>query len=94
MSEMGKIAVSDIATREIEEDEDGDISIAIKAQVQNGSDETECFIELQGLDRDGFAIYETYLEGTIPIGLSKVLTRRVDYVDKKIFEQIKSWQQK
>ena len=92
MSEMGKITVSDIATRVIEEDDDGYISIAIKAQVQNGSDETECFITLQGLDRDGFAIYDIHLEGTIPIGSSKVLTKREDYVDKKIFEQIVDWQ--
>ena len=40
------ITVRDVATREIEEDDDGYISIAIKAQVQNGSDETESFIEL------------------------------------------------
>ena len=66
MSEMGKITVSDIATRVIEEDDDGYISIAIKAQVQNGSDETECFITLQGLDRDGFAIYD--ILPTPPLG--------------------------
>lgn len=88
------ITAHDIGTRVVEEDDDGDISVAIKAQVQNGSDETECFIELQGLDRDGFAIYETHLTGTIPIGSSKVLTARKGYVNKKIFEQIKSWQQK
>ena len=87
------ITVSDIATRVVSEDE-GEISFAIKALVQNGSDGPELYVKLQGLDSDGFEIYDVMLTGTIPIGTNKVLTTREDYVDKKIFEQIRSWQQK
>ena len=87
------ITASDIATRVVSEDEDG-ISFAIKTLVQNGSDDPELYVILQGLDSDGFEIYDVMLEGTIPIGTSKVLTTRKDYVDKELFEQITVWQQK
>ena len=87
------VTANDIATRVVSEDED-DFSFAIKALVQNGSDDPEVFITLQGLDSDGFEIYDVMLEGTIPIGASKVLTTRKDYVDKELFGQITAWQQK
>ena len=59
------ITAHDIATRVVSKDED-DISFAIKALVQNGSDDPEVFITLQGLDSDGFEIYDLILEGIIP----------------------------
>ena len=85
------ITVSDIATRVVSADED-DFSFAIKALVQNGSDDPDVLVKVQGLDSDGFEIFHLWLEGTIPIGASKVLTTRED-IDKELFEQIKSWQQ-
>ncbi|MCE2397107.1 hypothetical protein J4G02_21555 [Candidatus Poribacteria bacterium] len=85
------ITVSDIAIRVVSED---DFSFAIKALVQNGSDNPRVFVELQGLDSDGFEICDAILESIIPIGASRVLTTKEDYVDKKIFEQIVGWQQK
>ena len=87
------ITVNDIATRVVSEDED-DFSFAIKALVQNGSDDPEVFITLQGLDSDSFEIYEVILEAIIPIGASKVITTRESYVDKELFGQIVGWQQK
>ena len=86
------ITVHDIGTRVVSEDED-DISLAIKALVQNESDDTEVYITLQGLDSDGFEIDDITLTGTIPIGASKVLTNKA-YVDKELFEQIVVWQEK
>ena len=86
------ITVNDIATRVVSEDED-DFSFAIKALVQNGSDDPDVLVKVQGLDSDGFEIFDLWLEGTIPTGASKVLTTR-EYVDKELFEQIKSWQQR
>ena len=86
------ITVHDIGTRVVSKDED-DISLAIKALVHNESDDTEVYIELQGLDTEGFEIHDTTLTGTIPIGASKVLTKRT-YVDKELFEQIVVWQEK
>ena len=67
------ISVHDIATRVVSEDEDY-ISFAIKALVQNESDDSELYVTLQGLDSDGFEIYEVILEAVIPIGASKVIT--------------------
>lgn len=92
-SKSSMIAAYDIDTRVISEDE-SEISFAIKAVVQNRSDDPKVVVELQGLDRDGFAIYDAILEGTIPIGTSRVLTDRKDSVDKKLFEQIVGWYQK
>ena len=88
------ITVHDIATRRVPSEDEDYMSFAIKALVQNGSDDPEVFVTLQGLDSDGFEIYDIILEGTIPIGASKVLTTKRDYVDKEIFEQIVGWQQK
>ncbi len=87
------ITVRDIVTRVVAENKD-DMSFAIKALVKNESDDTEVYVELQGLDNDGFEIYDIGLRGTIPIGASKVLTTREDYVDKELFGQIIDWQQK
>ena len=86
------ITVHDIATRVVSEDED-DISLAIKALVHNESDDTEVYVDLQGLDTDGFEIHDTTLAGTIPIGASKVLSERT-YVDKALFKQIVVWREK
>lgn len=86
------ITVHDIGTRVVSEDED-DISLAIKASVHNESDDTDVYVDLQGLDTDGFEIHDTTLNGTIPIGASKVLTKRT-YVDKELFKQIVVWRQK
>ena len=87
------ITVHDIATRVVSEDED-DFSFAIKALVQNESDDSELYVTLQGLDSDGFEIYEVILEAIIPIGASKVITTRERYVDKELFGQIVGWQHK
>ena len=86
------ITVSDIATKVVSEDED-EISFAIKALVQNGYDDPDVLVKVQGLDSDGFEIFDLWLEGTIPSGASKVLTTRED-IDKELFEQIKGWQQR
>lgn len=85
--------INDLATKIISE-EDGYISFAIKAQVENNSHNEEISIELQGLDSDGFVFAEIRLEGNIPLNESKILTAKKDFVEKKIFEQIVEWQEK
>ena len=55
------VTANDIATRVVSEDED-DFSFAIKALVHNGSDDSELYVTLQGLDSDGFEIYEVILK--------------------------------
>ncbi|MDP8263691.1 MAG: hypothetical protein P9M13_10385 [Candidatus Ancaeobacter aquaticus] len=85
--------VSDIAVKVMPDDNDR-ISFAIKALVGNDSDDTEVLVELQGLDSDGFEVYTLLLEGEIPIGGSKVLTTKEDYIEKDLFDQIAEWQVK
>ena len=67
--------------------------LQLKLWFRMDSDDPELYVILQGLDSDDFEIYDVMLEGTIPIGTSKVLTTRENYVDKKVFEQIVGWQQ-
>lgn len=86
------ITVHDIATKVISESESS-IWFAIKALVHNESDDTEVYVELQGIDSDGFEIDDITLTGTIPIGASKVLTNKT-YVEKELFGQIVVWQEK
>ncbi|MDT8390112.1 MAG: hypothetical protein RRC34_06345 [Lentisphaeria bacterium] len=86
--------VSDIATKVIEEEDDfGDTSFAIKARIENDSEDEDVYIELQGIDSDGFEIHEVVLSGKIPLGGSRVLTTKDD-VNMKLFDQIAMWQQK
>ena len=87
--------VSDIVTKVIKkEDEDGDISFAIKALIENDSDDEDIYVNLQGLDSDGFEIYDVTLTGKISIGKSNTLTTKVTYINKELFEQIVTWQDK
>jgi len=89
------LKVSNIATKLIStDDEGGVISFSIKALVENDTDETGVLVELQGLDSDGFEIYDLILEGNIPVERSMVLTTKEDYVDKALYEQIVRWQDK
>ena len=48
--------VSDIATKVINKDDDGYVSFAIKALVENDSDEEEVYVCLQGLDNEDFEV--------------------------------------
>jgi hypothetical protein len=85
------MTIEDIATKILKE-EDGEFSYAIKALVENDSDDEEVSIEIQGLDEDGFEIYSLYLSGIIPIGESKYLTTREDYAEPDLFHKIVKWQ--
>ena len=88
-----KIKVSDIATKVLEEDDEGYISFTIKALVENDSDE-DIYFSLQGIDSDGFEILNVDLEGEIPRGKNKILTTRADYIKNNLFAQIVKWQTK
>lgn len=90
----GQIKVSDIATKVVGKEDDGELSFAIKALVENNTDEEEICVPLQGLDDDGFEMYEVILEGNISVGQSKVLTTKESYVDQKLFNQIVEWRAK
>ena len=87
--------ISNIVTKIIAEDkEDNQIEFAIKMLVENDTEKDHFYIELQGLDSDGFEIYDIMEECTIPIGESREFTRKYDYVDKELFSKIVKWQQK
>ena len=84
--------VYDIATKVIAtDDEDDEIEFAIKASVENQSDDKDVFIELQGVDADGFEVETVFLEGRIAPGEQKTLTTK-ETIDKALFEQIVNWQ--
>ncbi|MCY3824553.1 MAG: hypothetical protein OXG62_11860 [Nitrospinae bacterium] len=87
--------VSDIAYKVIKEHEDeGDwVDVAIKATVENNSDDEEVMVELQGVDREGFQVCSAHLFGRIPSRKSKVLTTK-ELIEKSIFQMIAHWQQR
>lgn len=86
--------VSEISTKVLGIDEDEYVSFAIKASVENLSDDEDVDIELQGIDADGFEILTVFLSGHIPVGKKKILTTKEDMVDNSLYEQITLWQAK
>ncbi|MYI62792.1 MAG: hypothetical protein F4105_14270, partial [Gemmatimonadetes bacterium] len=82
--------VSNIAAKLISTD-DEDVTVAIKATVKNNSDKEKVFIDIQGVDTDGFEIEHLTLMGDIPIGGTRTLTMR-RYIERKLYEQITHWQ--
>ena len=82
--------VSNIAAKLISTD-DKDVTVAIKATVKNNSDNERVFIDIQGVDADGFEMEYFSLMGDIPIGESRTLTRQ-RYIERKLYEQITHWQ--
>lgn len=82
--------VSNIAHKLVSAD-DEDLTVAIKATVKNNSDYESVFIEIQGVDADGFEIEHLTLMGDIPIGGTRTLTKRC-YIKRKLYEQIAHWQ--
>ncbi len=75
-------------------DEEGEITFSIKVEVENNSDDEEIQFELQGIDSDGFAIYDLLIDGHIPIGESRTMTDIEKYVDVGVFNKIVKWQGK
>ena len=84
--------VTDIAYKVIKEDEDGLVDVAIKATIENQSDDEDVMVELQGVDKEGFEVYSVYLDGHVPLGKSKVLTTK-ELIEKSIYQMIAHWQQ-
>ena len=72
-------------------EEDGQITFAIRALVENDSDDADVSVTLQGLDSDGFERCDLYLQGNIPIGTSRSLTTKRD-VAADIFSAVATWQ--
>ena len=73
-------------------DEDDQLSFAVKIAVENLSDDESVYFTLQGVDDEGFEVYSLTLSGKIPIGETKILTTREDYVDVSEYKQIVAWQ--
>ena len=72
-------------------DKDGDIEIAIKVTVQNTS-ETEAEVKtiIQGIDREGFEVFEVRLSDAVKAGQSRVLTDS-DFMQERRFKSIVRW---
>ena len=84
--------VTNIAYKVIKEDEDDWVEGAIKATVENQSDDEDVMVELQGVDAEGFEVCSVFLDGRVPPGKSKVLTTK-EAIEKSIYEMITHWQQ-
>ena len=87
---MTTLKISDIATKNII-DSEGEISLAVKATIKNLSDETDIYASIQGIDRDGFEVILIGLSGDIPIGESKVLTTREEFIDQLLLKEVVEW---
>ena len=83
--------VSDIATKVIATDEDGDVQLAIKATVENGSDSEDVGMWLQGVDAEGFEVEDAYLAANITVGGSQTLTTKI-FIKGELYKQISRWQ--
>jgi hypothetical protein len=72
-------------------DKDGDIEIAIKVTVQNTSEtEVEVKTIIQGIDREGFEVFEVRLSDAVKAGQSRVLTDS-DFLQERRFKSIVRW---
>ena len=86
------IVVSQIATRVfVESDDDGDTSYAIKALVENHSEDEDVFITLQAVDADDFEVATVNLSGTVPPGGQRTITTR-RFMNAGEFSRIDRWQ--
>jgi len=81
--------VSDLVVKTLEID-DGDIEFAIKATVQNLSDDSDVSIYIQCIDEDDFEIYSFFLDSTIAVGETDIITTR-ETIPYSTFQQIKDW---
>ena len=84
--------VSDIRAKVLSVDEEGELTITVKATVLNDSDQSNVFVKLQGLDDEDFEIFSTILDGIIPINDTKIMTEMIDEVDADTFNSIAKWQ--
>lgn len=84
--------VSDIKTKILKK-EKNEILFSIKATVRNLTDDEEVFVELQGIDDEGFEIFPLTLTGHIKPGEERTLTSSY-IIDQYFFEQIVDWQVK
>ena len=89
--------VSDIATKVISAPEDGEdsyVRLAIKATVKNKKERGgDVYIELQGVDMEGFEIETATLHGNVPLGRTRTLTTR-ELIEVGLYKQIARWQEK
>ena len=84
---------TDIGCRVVTDvDHEGDLKISLKATVTNNSDRDEAYVDIQGVDKDGFELVAVSLTGHIPVGRTRVLTTTA-YASNSLFEQIVDWQQ-
>jgi hypothetical protein len=72
-------------------DDEGDLTVGMRVSVKNTS-ESEESVELvvQGLDRDGYELFEFYLSGVVKAGQTRNLTDR-DYVPENLHKSIVRW---
>ena len=89
----GCVTVSRPSGRVIDEpDDNGTVTLSMKAAAVNGCErEKNAMATIQGLDKDGYAIEQMLLIGSVPAKGSVWLTAQ-DRVKASLARQIVSWQ--
>lgn len=72
-------------------DDEGDLTVGIRVSVKNTSENEESVeLVVQGLDRDGYELFEFYMSGVVKAGQTRNLTER-DFVPENIHKSIVRW---
>ena len=71
-------------------DSSGDIWYAVRASIQNLSDDTIQKVQIQGVDSDGFELCQVTLDGSIEAGETGSMTDKT-YMAYKNFRRVTDW---
>jgi hypothetical protein len=72
-------------------DDEGELTIGVRVAVKNTSESEESVdLVVQGLDRDGYEVFEFVVSGVIKPGQSRTLTDR-DYLSDHLHSTIVRW---
>lgn len=86
------VTVSNVLSKYISEDDD-DVSVSFKVDVENKSKSETVYVELQGLDAEGFEVDSFTFSSTVSVGSKKSVTAKT-YVSKDNYKNIVQWQTK
>lgn len=96
---MANYKVSELSVKKLKVD-GNEVTFAIKATVTRlshpeGFDDNDnnLMVHIQGLDEDGFERESVFLDGKVPVGTTKTLTKKEFYSDGD-FDEIVTWQAK
>ena len=70
----------------------GDMDVALKVTVSSSSEnDIDAKITVRALDSEDFEVFETYLDGIVRAGETRVLTD-TDFINERIYKTIVRWE--